>query len=414
MEPPDEGHAGDDEGALATDLFTCSHSTQRFSRAPHFVVAAEPWPPHVYIHTSPSGTTTVAGPMGQLMQSLANSLNFTFSAVTTDGYWGALTENGTWNGMIGAVMRKEADIGLGPFGMSDIRSKVVDFTIPVFLEMLHVLVSRPVPQPNPWGFLAPFTWYTWVGVGGGLLATVGVSLGVVWVLGRGGPSHFTHHFWAFFSVSITQNLPWKPVGNSLRFTFLMWMMTAVVVVKSYSGSLTSLLAVKRIEVKYDSLRDVLNDPSLTLIMEGSTALTAHLKTVRAGVYLDLARASRERSVMVRASETYQAAYDLIPKGHHAMLVEKVVCRKVYSDHFSKTGGCDFYMSNGNFWRLIYAMVVQKGSPLSSLLSTRIRALNEFGIYGRWELDQMPNVSYCLKTPRTVKLQAPYSLTDLWV
>ncbi|MPC80643.1 hypothetical protein E2C01_075229 [Portunus trituberculatus] len=40
---------------------------------------------------------------------------------------------------------------------TDSRSKVVDFTIPVFLEMLHVLVNRPLPQPDPAGFLAPFT-----------------------------------------------------------------------------------------------------------------------------------------------------------------------------------------------------------------------------------------------------------------
>lgn len=52
---------------------------------------------------------------------------------------------------------QDADIGLGPFGMSYTRSKVVDFTVPVFLEMLHVLVRRPLPQPDPWGFLAPFT-----------------------------------------------------------------------------------------------------------------------------------------------------------------------------------------------------------------------------------------------------------------
>lgn len=44
-----------------------------------------------------------------------------------------------------------------------------------------------------------------------------------------------------------------------------------------SGALTSLLAVKTLEVKYDSLRDVLDDKSLTLLMEGSTALTAHLQ-----------------------------------------------------------------------------------------------------------------------------------------
>ena len=53
---------------------------------------------------------------------------------------------------------QEADIGLGPFGMSYSRGKVVDFTIPVFLEMLHVLVNRPLPQPDSAGFLAPFTW----------------------------------------------------------------------------------------------------------------------------------------------------------------------------------------------------------------------------------------------------------------
>ena len=56
-----------------------------------------------------------------------------------------------------------------------------------------------------------------------------------------------------------------------------------------------------------------------------------------GVYGDLAHESRLRAKFVKASETYDAAYNLIPDGRHAMLVENVVCRKIYSDYFSMTG-----------------------------------------------------------------------------
>ncbi|XP_063885885.1 glutamate receptor-like [Scylla paramamosain] len=397
-----------------TALQTVRPLSFKFARAPHFMVAAEPWPPHVYIKQSlSSGALGVTGPMGRLMDVLATSLNFTYSVIQKDGYWGAPQADGSWNGMIGTVLRQEADIGLGPFGMSDSRSKVVDFTIPVFLEMLHVLVNRPLPQPDPAGFLAPFTWYVWVGILAGLVCVVATSVIVVRLLGFGGHPDVWHHVWAFYSVTVSQNLPWVPKAVTSRFTFCLWMLLAVVIVRSYSGALTSLLAVKTLAVKYDSLRDVLDDTGLTLLMEGSTALTTHLQTVKEGVYADLARESRVRAKYVKASETYAAAYDLIPDGRHAMLVEDVVCRKVYSDYFSMTGRCDFYMSTKSFWRLIYAMIVQPGSPLRQLLDVRIRAIREFGIYERWALDQMPNMTHCLITPKKIKFQEPFSLADLW-
>ncbi|XP_071542041.1 probable glutamate receptor [Panulirus ornatus] len=408
-----DGDYGDLKNVARHSISSGRTLTFKFPQAPHFKVAAEPWPPHVYLDAASDGSIEVTGPMGQLLDTLALSINFTYSMVRGDGYWGAPQPNGSWNGMIGTVLRKEADIGLGPFGMSYTRSQVVDFTIPVFLEMLHVLVTRPQPQPDPWGFLAPFTWYVWVGLLASLVTVLVASLLTVRVLGFGGPSSVGRHVWAFYSISFTQALPWIPTADGLRVAFLLWMSVVLVLVRSYSGALTSMLAVKTVTVKYDSLRDVLDDPSLTLLMEGSTALTTHLQTVEMGVYGELARASQTRAQYVRASETYGAAYALIPDGRHAMLVENVVCRKIYSDHFSRTGRCDFYMSTGNFWRLIYAMVVPKGSPLGHLIDSRIHALREFGIYERWAMDQMPNVTHCLRTPKKLRLQEPYSLADLW-
>ncbi|XP_066985562.1 glutamate receptor-like [Macrobrachium rosenbergii] len=403
-----------------------SHRSMQFSfpRAPHFRVAAEEWPPHVYIRTdieegskgrSPQvmGKTVITGPMGKLMDELAHAMNFTYSVVQGDGYWGAPQGNGSWNGMIGTVLRGEADIGLGPFGMSYTRSQVVDFTIPVFIEMLHVIVQRPLPMPDPWGFVAPFTWFIWVGLLVAMVAIMIISFAITNILGFGGPRSLWKHFWATYSVAFSQTFPWKPNGLALQMTCFIWAIVIFIVTRSYSGALTSLLAVKNVPVKYDSLRDVLDDKTLNILMEGSTALTAHLQTVQSGIYYELAKASLTRAKYVKASETYGAAYSLIPKGHYAMLVENVVCRKIYSDYFSLTGRCDFYMSTGNFWQLIYAMIVSKGSPLRELMNVRIQSITESGIYEKWAIDQMPNMTHCLKMPTKVKAHEPYSLLDLW-
>ncbi|ROT71107.1 olfactory ionotropic receptor IR4 [Penaeus vannamei] len=385
----------------------------KFSRAPHFKVAAEEWPPHVYIHKGEGNELIVKGPMGQLMDAIAASLNFTYSVVPGDGYWGAPQENGTWNGMIGTVMRKVQTRTSASVPSACPTPGARSSTSPVFLEMLHVLVSRPLPQPDPWGFLAPFTWYVWVGMLVSIVAVMLTSALVVRALGQGGPASLAHHIWAYYSITFSQSLPWVPGGDSLRVVVWTWMIIMLVFMRSYSGALTSLLAVKTIELKYDSLQDVLDDKGLTLIMEGSTALTTHLKTVSEGVYKELAEASRVRAKYVRASEMDVAAYNYLPDGRHAILVEEVVCRKIYSDHFSRTGKCSFYMSTGNFWRLIYAMIVRPKSPLRELINARILALREFGIYDRWAGDQMPNMTHCLKTPTRIKLHAPYSLADLW-
>ena len=41
-----------------------------------------------------------------------------------DGKWGAREENGSWNGMVGMVKRKEVDFALGPIGVIYDRKKV--------------------------------------------------------------------------------------------------------------------------------------------------------------------------------------------------------------------------------------------------------------------------------------------------
>ncbi|XP_076038889.1 putative glutamate receptor [Oratosquilla oratoria] len=386
----------------------------KFDRAPHLVIAAEEWPPHVYVTPSGDGTAAISGPMAQLLESLAVSINFTYTVVQGDGYWGAPQENGDWNGMIGMVLRKEADIGLGPFGMSPTRSQVVDFTSPVFLEKYRVLVQRPRPVPNPLGFLSPLSWYVWVGLLLSAILVIVTTLSAARTLDLQEPSTVLHHVWAAFGIFFSQPVTSVVRGNAHRFAALVWISVTLIVMRSYSGALTSLLAVKTVAITHDSLQDVIDDQNIQFIFEGSTALTAYMQEVQSGIYKDLAETSKGRSVFFQASGMTGAAYELIPDGSHAMLVEEVVCKKVYSDHFSLTGRCEFYMSSNSFWPLIFAMTVQKGSSLLQPINARIQALNEFGIYDRWANAEMPNMTACIKTPTKLTIHESYALKDLWV
>ncbi|XP_064099396.1 probable glutamate receptor [Macrobrachium nipponense] len=248
-----------------------------FPRAPHLRVAAESWPPHVEVF-SEGGHSTARGPMSNLLIALSKSLNFTYSIVQGDGYWGALQANGSWNGMIGLLLTKKADIGLGPFGISPVRFEVVDFTVPVFSQNLYALVSRPKPEPEVWGFLSPFTWYVWFSLLISSVLTSAVSTASARALeAEEMPTAFLNHLLISYQIFIGQGVSIMPKSSSLRLTMLLWLVFVFVVTRSYSGSMTSLLAAKTITIKYNSIRDILDDPSMQIMMESATVLSDHVQ-----------------------------------------------------------------------------------------------------------------------------------------
>ncbi|XP_063884826.1 uncharacterized protein LOC135113517 [Scylla paramamosain] len=189
-----------------------------------------------------------------------------------------------------------------------------------------------------------------------------------------------------------------------RLVLWLWLMTVLVLMRTYSGSLTSLLAVKTVEIKYDSLRDALDDPALTLVLEGSTALTGHLQKASEGVFGELAEAVGSRGMKVRASQMQEVAARVLPDGRHAMFLEKIGCNKLFSDYFSRTGRCDFYFSRGVFWPLLYALITPLHSPLLPLINARILAVREFGVYEVWAKAMTPNMTHCLTMPTKLKFQ----------
>ena len=49
-----------------------------------------------------------------------------------DGQYGEQDENGNWNGIMGELVNRKADIGIGAIKMLAERESVIDFTVPFY------------------------------------------------------------------------------------------------------------------------------------------------------------------------------------------------------------------------------------------------------------------------------------------
>ena len=53
---------------------------------------------------------------------------------------------------------------MGPFGLTYSRTRAVEFSSPILIDYYRILIKRAKAEPDPWGFLAPFSLSVWMGI----------------------------------------------------------------------------------------------------------------------------------------------------------------------------------------------------------------------------------------------------------
>ena len=88
--------------------------------------------------------TSIKGILPQILKNLEWALNFSTTLVAPpDSKWGTRV-NATWNGIVGQLVRREADLSSGGLSQSPERGKAVDFSTPV-IDYINTLIA-PVPK----------------------------------------------------------------------------------------------------------------------------------------------------------------------------------------------------------------------------------------------------------------------------
>ncbi|XP_068216610.1 probable glutamate receptor [Palaemon carinicauda] len=386
-------------------------------------VASENYPPHVTVQEirdeevidgSSKEVASYSGPMIQLFDILANSINFTYSLVRPpDRSWGIQRPDGSWTGMVGMIRRKEVDMAIGPFGITYLRAQVLDYTRSMFVDYVRVLAKRGKTEVDPWGFAMPLTQEVWISTLGALVVVLGVARGMhlVSLQRRESVGEIVYQY---VKILLQQDLLVRSPLSSTRLLFASWMILMLVLIKSYSGNLMSLLAVRYISQPFQTLRRVEQNPGITMVWEANTAFIQTIYSAKSGIFRDVAETEKVGRFKVISSTRYSSTIEEeVMRGDHVLVVEDLSCKMLLAQHFTKTGNCEFYLSKEMFLPLTFAMVLQKNSPLGLAVNERIKAVSESGLYNHWLQRAVPNSTSCIQPPTKVTVQSSLSINNIW-
>nr|CAD7427849.1 unnamed protein product [Timema monikensis] len=118
----------------------------------------------------------VDGYFNKVLYVLEGRLNFTLSImvrseiksrtehkVPEDRAYGSVDRNGTWNGMVGMLVRGEVDLVVGTLTMTSQRLDAVRFSVPLVSSTFRLFIRQPENYSLQWGnFLAPFSCALWL------------------------------------------------------------------------------------------------------------------------------------------------------------------------------------------------------------------------------------------------------------
>ncbi|KAF7213102.1 glutamate receptor, ionotropic, N-methyl D-aspartate 2B, genome duplicate b isoform X2 [Nothobranchius furzeri] len=191
-----------------------------------------------------------------ILKKIAKSVKFTYDLyLVTNGKHGKKV-NGTWNGMVGEVVAKNAHMAVGSLTINEERSEVIDFSVPFIETGISVMVSRSNGTVSPSAFLEPFSADVWVMMFVMLLIVSAVAVFVFEYVspvgynrcladGRepGGPS-FTigKAIWLLWGLVFNNSVPVQnPKGTTSKIMVSVWAFFAVIFLASYTANLAAFM-----------------------------------------------------------------------------------------------------------------------------------------------------------------------------
>nr|XP_053636398.1 glutamate receptor ionotropic, delta-2-like [Cherax quadricarinatus] len=357
------------------------------------------------------------GSMVKVMDYLCEALNFTYSFLRPpDGVFGVRLSNASWTGMLGMMVREEVSIAAGPFMIDTYRAEVVDFTVPIFIDYWRILASRGLPKVDPWGFLFPLAPLVWAIILG-MLVVLAAAVFLMYAFGsvrNGYQNYWVEVAFGYVRILLQQDTTLPIIWLWERLLLLVWMMVTLVLTRSYSGNLMALLAVRHIPQPYQTLRQVLDDPSVTIIWEQGSATISYMKLAKSGVFRELAESEKiGRLIYVPTSEFQEIIDTLVRRGDHVFINVHSGLKSSIAQDFTKTGKCSFYESKEEFLMAIYVMIGQKNSPLLPFINKRIMSMTEAGLFFQWLIAEEPNSTVCDHVSNKITVNEALSLSNLW-
>ncbi|XP_067667822.1 glutamate receptor 4-like [Haliotis asinina] len=325
-----------------------------------------------------------------VLDKVAESVGFKYNIrLSKDGKYGSLYSNGQWSGMIGEVVRREADIGLGDVIITRERQRVVDFSKPYLSQGLRLLVKKPRRYDPGLGFLLqPFSVDLWFYI---LLALLLVAILFV-IIGRFNPFEWRQvasdkdprgarhsfglreSFMFVFSTITLQGYRETPRSLAGRVLAVSWFIFIFFTVVAYIGAATAFLSAgeEMPSLPFEDLEDIIDggEVQIGMVRHGSTFHTFRKSNVdmyqRVADYVEMrdsfVNTSAEGIERVRSSH-----------GNFVMVTESLA-----AEYYAERKPCDLMLHGKNHFSQGLALFTPIGSGLKQKIDDALLSLREDG------------------------------------
>ncbi|XP_036954998.1 glutamate receptor ionotropic, delta-2 isoform X3 [Acanthopagrus latus] len=338
-----------------------------------------------------------------VLDALSNYLGFKYEIyVAPDHKYGSLQPDGQWNGLMGELVFKRADVGLSALTITPERESVVDFTTRYMDYSVGVLLRKAERTVDMFACLAPFDLSLWACIAGTVLL-IGILVYLLnWLnpprLPMGSVSSTTlyNSMWFVYGSFVQQGgeVPYTTLATRMMMGF--WWMFALIVISSYTANLAAFLTITRIENSIQSLQDLSKQTELPY-----------------GTVLDSAVYDQVRSKAMNPFERdpmYSQMWRMINRtggGENNVEESKEGIRKVKYGRFgfvwdaavleyvaNNDEDCSFYTVSNTAPDRGYGIAMQHGSPYRDIFSQRILELQQNGDMDILKLKWWPKDSPC--------------------
>ncbi len=144
--------------------------------------------------------------------------------------YGKEIEKGVWDGMVGALVTRDADLSIASLTINGAREKAIDFSKPFIDLGISIMIRKPEKQkPGVFSFMDPLSIEIWMCV---ILSYVLVSVILYFV------SRFSSYEWYFENESDINPRNKFSMNNACFFSFAAFMHQGVdLLPRSMSGSM---------------------------------------------------------------------------------------------------------------------------------------------------------------------------------
>ncbi|GIY93749.1 uncharacterized protein CEXT_632421 [Caerostris extrusa] len=196
------------------------------------IVAITPMKNGMYLNKSESGAVTLHGCEGKFLQIVLEALKIKYEIVISkDMLFGDPLPDGNFTGMVGMVQREEVDLAMTYLAMNEIRSKVINFSMPYYATGISFITAKPENSKHNLALLQVFDTTTWIGIG--------IVLIVMSILFAKFKGSVENNLFKLTGTIVRQSSNFGKSSLRSRILLTAWILFGLVISLSYSVTLLS-------------------------------------------------------------------------------------------------------------------------------------------------------------------------------